>query len=131
MEVAHFENASQQSLMSAHSQQLTYSFHTLLPTLYSACTFWLGTCAELHTDLSAATLRRATPCSESGEESQALVPELYTLLAGADIGGAARRPSQASVHAKGSSTTASPDLPRPSLASQAPGDFFAALDILL
>ena len=133
VEVAHFENASQQSLMSEHYQQLTNSFHASLPDLYSACTFWLGTCAELHTDLSAAALRCATPwwgVYLVSEDCQALGTELRALLAGAGIGGAARRPNQASAHAKGSSTTASPDLTRPSLASQAPGDLLAAPHIL-
>ena len=133
MEVAHSEDASQQSLMSERYQQLTNSCHALLPDLYSGCAFFLGTRAELHTDLSAAALRCATPwwgMYPVSEAWQSLGTELRTVLAGAGIGGSARRPNQASVHARGSSTTASPDLPKPSLASQAPGALHAARHIL-
>ena len=41
------------------------------------------------------------------------------MLAGANPSGAARRPNQA--HSKDTATSSSPDLPRPSLASEAPG----------
>ena len=87
-----------------------------------SCLLMLLTAGDAMLD-SVASMPRLTPTHMQScfcTAQSALGVKYLTVLAGADPSGAARRPNQA--HSKDTATSSSPDLPRPSLASEAPGD---------